>query len=100
MLLTDDFLKRWEDIVDQVEKSHIPIDVVRKVVFRNQERRQKTINLVRLRNQGLEDDEIEHVVNRYIQENEDEIASMEFVLDIERVADILQPETDKILKGI
>lgn len=100
MLLTDDFLKRWEDIVDQVEKSHIPIDVVRKVVFRNQERRQKTINLVRLRSQGLEDDEIEHVVNRYIQDNEDEIASMEFVLDIERVADILQPETDKILKGI
>ena len=100
MLLTDDFLKRWEDIVDQVDKSHIPIDVVRKVIFRTQSRRQKTINLVRLRDQGLEDDEIESMVNRYIRDNEDEIHSMEFVLDIERVAEVLQPETDKLLKGI
>lgn len=100
MLLTDDFLKSWEDIVEQVEKAHVPIDCVKKVVFRDTSRRQKTINLTRLRSQGLDEDNIESVVNRYIRENEDNIASMEFVLDIKAVAQILQPETDKLLKGI
>lgn len=100
MLLTDDFLKRWEDIVDQVDKDHVPIDCVKKVVFRTHDRRQRTINLRRLRDQGVDDDAIEHIVDRYIRDNEETIVSMEFILDVEAVAGILQPETDKLLKGM
>ena len=100
MLLTNDFLKRWEDIVDEVEKQHIPITCVKKVVFRTREKRQKTINLRRLREQGLEEDLIENVVENFIRDNEQHIVSMEFVLDIEAVAHVIQPETDKLLKGM
>jgi len=100
MLLTDDFLKRWGEIVEQVDKEHIPIDCVKKIVFRDVQRRQKTINLKRLRNQGIDDAEIEDMVEVFIKTNEATIASMEFILDIEAVAGILQPETDKLLKGI
>ena len=100
MLLTDDFLKRWGEIVEQVDKEHIPIDCVKKIIFRDTSRRQKTINLKRLRNQGFDDAEIEDVVELFIKNNEATIASMEFVLDIEAVADRLQPETDRLLKGM
>jgi hypothetical protein len=100
MLLTNDFLKNWESIVDQVDKQHVPIDCVKKVVFRTRERRQRTINLKRLREQGFDEDVIEQMVNTFIRSNEEDIVSMEFVLDIETVAGILQPETDKLLKGI
>lgn len=100
MLLNEDFLTNWGRIVDQVEKDHIPIDVVKKVIFRTRDRRQKTINLQRLRVQGIDDDGIEQAVEAYIRLNEEQIASMEFVLDIKAVADKVQPETDKILKGI
>ena len=100
MLLTDDFLKRWGEIVEQVDKEHIPIDCVKKIVFRDTTRRQKTINLKRLRGQGLDDSQIEDLVEMFIKNNEDTIASMEFVLDIEAVADRLQPETDRLLKGM
>lgn len=100
MLLTDDFLKKWGMIVDEVEKEHIPINCVKKVVFRTRERTQKTINLQRLRHHGLEDHMIEEVIETFIRENEPMIASMEFILDVEAVADILQPETDKLLKGM
>lgn len=97
MLLVDDFLKRWEGIVEQVDKDHVPLDCVKKVVFRTHNRRQKTINLRQLRSQGLDDDGVERLVSRYIEDNEDSIVSMEFVLDVEAVAEILQPETDKLL---
>jgi Asp-tRNA(Asn)/Glu-tRNA(Gln) amidotransferase B subunit len=100
MLLTDDFLRRWGDIVDEVDKQHIPIACVKKVVFRTRNKRQKTINLRRLREQGMEESLIETMVESFIQANESDIASMEFVLDIEAVASQVQPETDKLLKGM
>jgi len=100
MLLTDDFLARWERIVEQVDKHHIPITCVKKVVFRTRSKQQKTINLRRLRDQGLDDPAIEDMVENYIKDHEPEISSMEFVLDIEAVALQVQPETDKLLKGM
>jgi hypothetical protein len=100
MQLDRDFLERWEQIVSDVEKDHVPIECVKKVVFRNADNKQKTINLRALRRQNLNTDEISAVVERYIQDNEENIASMEFVLDVEAVAEILQPETDKLLKGM
>lgn len=100
MLLVNDFLKQWEDIVDQVDKDRVPIECVRKIIFRTHNRRQKTINLRSLRSQGLDEENVDLLVTRFIEENEDSIASMEFVLDVEAIADMLQPETDKLLKGM
>jgi Asp-tRNA(Asn)/Glu-tRNA(Gln) amidotransferase B subunit len=100
MQLTSDFLRRWEEIVEQVDKDHIPIDCVKKVIFKMQDRKQKTVNLKRLRNQGLDAEMIEVIVENYIRDNEEAIASMEFIVDIEAVAEILQPETDKLLSNL
>lgn len=99
MLLNDDFLAGWEDIVNGVDKDHCPITCVKKVVFRTRQG-QKTINLRNLRRQGIDDDSIEQAVSSFIEDNEKIIKSMELVLDVEAVAEIVQPETDKLLKDI
>jgi hypothetical protein len=100
MQLDHDFLKRWEQIVNDVDKDHCPISCVKKVVFRTKDRRQRSINIRNLRRQGIDEDSIERAVGEFIEENEDIIASMELVLDVEAVAEMVQPETDKLLKGI
>ena len=100
MQLDRDFLQRWEQIVNDVDKDHCPIECVKKVVFKTTDRKQKTINLRQLRKQGFNNDSIEQAVSVYISENDGLIASMELVLDVEAVAEIIQPETDKLLKGI
>jgi methionine salvage enolase-phosphatase E1 len=100
MLLNDDFMARWEQIVKDIDKAHCPISCVKKVIFRTNDRRQKTINLKNMRSQGIDDESIEMAVTRYIEEHEDSIASMELLLDVEAVAEIVQPETDKLLKNI
>jgi hypothetical protein len=97
MLLNNDFLAGWEDIVNGVDKDHCPITCVKKVVFRTRQG-QKTINLRNLRRQGIDDDSIEQAVSSFIEDNEKIIKSMELVLDVEAVAEIVQPETDKLLK--
>jgi Asp-tRNA(Asn)/Glu-tRNA(Gln) amidotransferase B subunit len=98
--LNEDWLARWEEIVDQVEKEHVPIECVKKIVFRLAPNRRKTINFNVLKRQNLDIDDINAVVERFIHANEDTITSMEFILDIEAVAQMLQPETDRLLKGI
>jgi Asp-tRNA(Asn)/Glu-tRNA(Gln) amidotransferase B subunit len=100
MQLDDDFLARWEQIINDVDKDHCPTACVKKVVFKTTDRKQKTINLRQLRKQGIDDDSIETAVSNFITENEDNILSMELVLDVEAVAEIVQPETDRLLKDI
>lgn len=99
MLLDQDFLAGWEEILNGVDKDHCPITCVKKVIFRTRQG-QKTINLRNLRRQGIDDDSIEQAVSAFIEDNEQIIKSMELVLDVEAVAEIVQPETDKLLKGM
>jgi methionine salvage enolase-phosphatase E1 len=100
MRLDSDFLEKWERIVNDVEKDHCPISCVKKVVFKTKDRRQKSINLRTLRKQGIDDDSIEQAVTNFINNNEEDIVSMELVLDVEAVAAAIQPETDRLLKGM
>ena len=58
------------------------------------------MNLRTLRKQGIDDDSIEAAVSTIISENEENIVSMELVLDVEAIAAVVQPETDKLLKKI
>jgi len=100
MKLDSDFLERWAEIVNNVEKHHCPVECVKKIIFKTVDKKQKTINFNRLRSQGVSDGAIEDLVGNFIGEHQDEILSMELVLDIAAVAEIIQPETDKLLKGI
>lgn len=100
MQLNEDFLSRWENIVNEVDKNHFPIECIKKVVFRTQGRKQHTINLARLRNQGITEDSIQEAVENFIKENEPAISNMEFIIDVEAVAGLVQPETDRLLKNI
>ena len=62
--------------------------------------RQKTINLARLRKDGLDDDEIEEIMNRNIFVLGDSVNNIDFILDVNTVAGIVQPATDKLLKSL
>jgi len=100
MQLTEDWLKRWEEVIEQVDKDHVPLECVKKVIFRITGGKQKTINLRRLKEQGLDGDAVHDLVDKFVQENSEFITNMEFVLDIEAVAQLLQPETDNLLKNL
>jgi hypothetical protein len=100
MKLDSDFLERWTEIVSNVEKKHCPVECVKKIIFRIADNRQKTINFKRLRDQGLNNEAIEIAVSTFILDNESTILSMQMILDIEAVAEIIQPKTDKLLKGM
>jgi Tfp pilus assembly protein PilO len=101
MNLSDDFLEKWEHIISGIdEKTAIPLECIKKVIIKIEGRRRKTINLQALKKQGLELDEIELVISRQLAELDDLVQDLEFVLDVNAVAELVQPETNRILSGL
>ena len=73
MQYNDDILKKWEDILNEVNTTDIPLECIKKVVIKFVGKGQKTINLSNLKKQGLDWEEIEKVVTRTINEAGDSI---------------------------
>ncbi len=97
MQLDKDSLDKWEHIINDVNKTDVPLECIKKVVIKLRGGRQRTVNLHTLQRQGLSLEEIEPILNRTLSELDNEIIDVDFVVDITSVAKIVQPETDKLL---
>jgi hypothetical protein len=95
--MSNEFYNKWQTILEDVEKSKIPIQFIKKIILKFQGKRQQTINIQTLLKQGLEPDEVEEIVNRKLIELDNQIVNLEFILNVENIADTVQPETDKLL---
>lgn len=95
--MSPDFIKQWEHILEDVEKQKIPVEFIKKLIIKLRGKRQQTINVKRFLDQGLDPDQIENAVSKKLAELDDEIISVEFVLNVESIAETVQPETDKLL---
>ena len=100
MQFSEEFLERWEHIIDDVDITDVPLECIKKVVIKLHGKRQRTINLSMLRRQGLDFDEIETVMTRTLTELGDAVRDVDFILDVGVIATIVQPETDKLLKDL
>lgn len=95
--MSPEFLKQWEHIIDDVDKQKIPVEFIKKLVIKMTGKRQQTINIKRFLDQGLAPEQIEEAVSRKLSEHDDQVVSVEFVLNVESIAEAVQPETDKLL---
>jgi hypothetical protein len=100
MQFSNEFLERWEHIIDDVDITDVPLECIKKVVVKLYGKRQRTINLDLLRRQGLDIDEIETVMTRTLTELGEQVRDVDFILDVGAIATIVQPETDKLLKDL
>ena len=85
--MSPDFLKKWEHIIEDVDKKKIPVEFIKKLVIKMKGKRQQTVNIKRFLDQGLAPDQIEEAVSRKLSEHDDDIVSVEFVLNIESIAE-------------
>jgi regulator of sigma D len=100
MPFSNEFLAMWEHIIDEVHKTEIPLECIKKVVIKLHGKKQRTINLQTLRRQGLDNEDLEIVLSRTLSELGDQVRDLEFLVDIAAVAEIVQPETDKLLSNL
>jgi hypothetical protein len=100
MQLSDEFLEQWDHIISGVDKTEVPLECINKIVIRLQGGRQKTINLARLKRDGFDLEEIESYLTRNLVELGDLVRDIDFIVDVNAVARLVQPETDKLLKDL
>lgn len=98
--MSPDFIKKWEHILEDVEKQKIPIQFIKKLVIKLEGKKQQTINIKRLLYQGLDPEQVEMAVSKKLHELDEDIISVEFVLNVESIAEIVQPETDRLLNKL
>ena len=99
MLVEVDNLDQWDQILSTVSQDHVPIHTVKKVVFKLRDSKQKTINLEKLRKEGLDLEEIETVLTNKMINMSKDIVNMNFVIDVDAVKQTIQPITDRYLKN-
>jgi hypothetical protein len=98
--MSPEVFEKWEHIVEDVDKTKIPVEFIHKLVLKLKRRRQRTINIRSMIRQGFTNEDIEEIVSRKLEEFDDEMSGIEFILDIEGIANAVQPETDKMLRNL
>jgi hypothetical protein len=103
--LSTEFLDKWKHIINDVDKTDIPTHLIDKVIIKlldidDVKGNAQTINIGMLKDDGYLAEEIEDVINETLYELNDFIDSVDFFLDIDAVANEVQPETDKMLNNL
>jgi hypothetical protein len=98
--MSPEFSKKWERLLEDVDKQSIPIEFIRKLVIKLYGKKQQTINIEKLMKQGLAPDMVEEIVNNKLTELDEDVIRIEFVLNVQSIANTVQPETDRLLNKL
>ena len=92
--------KRWKDIVEDVDKKEVPINILHQIIVKLIDGTNISIDVKKLLADGMPDGEIEEMLDAKFNELDAYIANVDFLIDIDKVVNTVQPETDKVLKGL
>lgn len=92
--------KSWQDIVNDVDKKEVPISVLQEIKVQLIDGTSITINIKELTAAGTDPHEIEAMLDEKFNELDQYIRNVDFFVDIDKVVSTVQPETDKVLKGL
>jgi hypothetical protein len=98
--MSPEFLQKWERLIEGVEKEKIPVEFIKKLVLKLIGKKQKTINVERMLDQGLDPEQVEEVISRQLMELDNAVIGIEFILNVQTIADTVQPETNKLLSNL
>jgi hypothetical protein len=98
--MSPEFLKKWSHILADIDKRTIPVEFISKIIVRLVGRKQHTINIEKMLKQGLESNEVENSVSSKLIELDHRVVGIYFVFNVESIAEVVQPETEKLLNGL
>lgn len=98
--MSPEFIQKWEHILEDVEKNKIPVQFIRKLIIKLKGKKQQTINIEKFLQQGLESDQVEELISKRLNELDELVVSIEFVLNVQSIADTVQPATDEFLRNL
>lgn len=98
--MSPEFIEKWEKLLEDVDKQTIPVEFIKKIILKLKGRKRHTINISKLIEQGLYPEDIEEAVTSKLIEYDSDVIGIEFLLNVESIAETVQPETDRLLNGL
>lgn len=98
--MSPEFIQKWENLLQDVDKQKVPVEFIKKLILKLRGKRQHTINIERLLKQGLDPEDIEDAISNKLIELDELVTGIEFILNVQIIADTVQPETDRLLNGL
>jgi hypothetical protein len=102
--MSPDFISKWESLIQDVDKHRVPVKFIKKLIIKlngeDGKRKQQTINVEKLFEQGLDISAVEDAIGNRLQLLEAQIVNIDFILNIATIADAVQPETDAFLRKL
>ena len=92
--------KSWQNIVNNVEKKEVPISVLQHISVQLIDGTNIIIDINELLETGQDLNEIEEMLDSKFNELDQYIKNVDFFVDVNKVQDTIQPETDKVLRGL
>lgn len=92
--------KSWQDIVRDVDKKEVPVEVLQRIIVKLVDGTDLSIDVTQLLADGNDPADIEELLNNKFQDLDEYIENVDFFIDIDRVVNTVQPETDKVLKDL
>ena len=95
--LTGEILARWETLLSDADISSIPVNLLREVNVSMNDGTSQIFDINELRDKGLSIEEIEKLLEDFIDQYDEEIDSLDFHLNIEELASDIDKKTKRLL---
>lgn len=92
--------KSWQDIVRDVDKKEIPIHILQNIIVQLIDGTSINIDVRSLIDDGQDPQEVEALLDDKFNQLDEYIENVDFFVDIDKVVNVVQPETDKVLKNL
>lgn len=92
--------KSWQEIIQDVDKKKVPITVLEHISVKLVDGTSININVKELIDSGEDPENIEALLDDKFDQLDQYIENVDFFVDVDRVKDTVQPETDRVLKGL
>ncbi len=92
--------QNWQNIIKDVDKDNVPIRLLQSMTVNLVDGTTININVKDLINEGNDPDMIEKALNKKLDELDNYIKDIDFYINLDAVADAVQPITDQILKDL
>jgi hypothetical protein len=93
----NDELSRWESILAEADIKTIPVSFLKEVNIKMMDGTEKTFNIKKLKKQGLKVKEIEALLEDFVDNNDDDIDTLDFILNVEELAKVIGKKTKRLL---
>ena len=90
----------WRDILKQVDKQEVPIDVLSQLTVNLKDGTSVVVDIKKLLADGADPEQLDIHVNSRLEELDMYIENIDFFVDLDRVQNTVQPETDRILSKL